>query len=45
MRMLLMAAMPWSPSTAFNHPLVNIKQSNAEKGLTNVLTFSFADMM
>ena len=37
--------MPWSPSEAFCHPLVNIQQTNAEKGLTNLLTFSFADMM
>ena len=39
------SAMPWSPSTEFSHPLVNVQKTNAEKGLTNYLTFSFADMM
>ncbi|WVR09693.1 hypothetical protein IAU60_006768 [Kwoniella sp. DSM 27419] len=37
--------MPWSPTTAFNHPLVNVKQSNAEQGLTNYLSFALAEMM
>ena len=39
------AAMPWSPTRNFNHPLVNVKESNAEKGLTNILSFAFADML
>ncbi|OCF77518.1 hypothetical protein I204_01506 [Kwoniella mangroviensis CBS 8886] len=37
--------MPWSPTTAFNHPLVRIEQSNAEKGLTNYLSFALAEML
>ena len=37
--------MPWSPTTAFKHPLVNVRESNAESGLTNYLTYAFADMM
>ncbi|WVF67372.1 hypothetical protein IAT40_002127 [Kwoniella sp. CBS 6097] len=37
--------MPWSPTTSFNHPLVNIQQSNAEKGLTNYLSFALAEIM
>ncbi|WWC91963.1 uncharacterized protein L201_006916 [Kwoniella dendrophila CBS 6074] len=37
--------MPWSPTTAFNHPLVNVAQSNAEKGLTNYLSFALAEML
>ena len=30
---------------AFPHPLVNIKQSNAENGLTNYLSYAMADIM
>ncbi|WRT69975.1 uncharacterized protein IL334_006966 [Kwoniella shivajii] len=37
--------MPWSPTTAFNHPLVNVQQTNAEKGLTNYLSFALAEML
>jgi hypothetical protein len=37
--------MPWSPTTAFKHPLVNVRKSNAESGLTNYLTYAFAEMM
>nr|XP_019043873.1 hypothetical protein I302_07144 [Kwoniella bestiolae CBS 10118]OCF22803.1 hypothetical protein I302_07144 [Kwoniella bestiolae CBS 10118] len=37
--------MPWSPTTAFNHPLVRVEQSNAEKGLTNFLSFALAEML
>ncbi|OCF44536.1 hypothetical protein I317_01608 [Kwoniella heveanensis CBS 569] len=37
--------MPWSPTTNFNHPLVNVQQSNAEKGLTNYLSFALAEML
>ena len=39
------SAMPWCPTTAFKHPLVNVRESNAERGLTNYLTYAFADMM
>ncbi|TFK31981.1 glycosyltransferase family 1 protein [Crucibulum laeve] len=34
-----------SPTTAFPHPLVNIKQSNAEYGLTNYLSYAVADLL
>jgi hypothetical protein len=37
--------MPWSPTTAFPHPLVNISRSNAEPGLTNYLSYGLAEMM
>ncbi|KIY71268.1 glycosyltransferase family 1 protein [Cylindrobasidium torrendii FP15055 ss-10] len=37
--------MPWCSTTAFPHPLVNVKASNAEEGLTNYLTYALADMM
>ncbi|KAK8853459.1 hypothetical protein IAR55_004166 [Kwoniella newhampshirensis] len=43
--LLMTFTMPWSPTTAFNHPLVNIKQSSAEKGLTNYLSFALAEML
>lgn len=36
---------PRCPTTAFPHPLVNIKQSNAQQGLTNYLSYALADMM
>lgn len=38
-------AMPWSPTTAFPHPLVNVSQSNAENGLTNYLSYALADLL
>ncbi len=37
--------MPWCPTTSFSHPLVNIKQSNAERGLTNYLSYAMAEML
>lgn len=37
--------MPWSPTTEFNHPLVNIKESNAHIRLTNYLTYGLAELM
>jgi len=37
--------MPWSPTTEFNHPLVNVSQSNADQGVTNYLTFGLAEAM
>ncbi|QRW00852.1 glycosyltransferase family 1 protein [Ceratobasidium sp. AG-Ba] len=33
------------PTADFPHPLVNILQSNAEKGLTNVLSYALAELM
>lgn len=41
----LTAAMPWTPTQAFHHPLVTIKESNAEKGMTNQISFRMADIM
>lgn len=38
-------AMPWSPTTAFPHPLVNVRSSEAEPTVTNYLTYGLADMM
>ena len=32
-------------TTAFPHPLVNVAQSNAERGLTNYLSYPLADIM
>ncbi|KAJ7700822.1 glycosyltransferase family 1 protein [Mycena rosella] len=43
--LLLSFTMPWSPTAAFPHPLVNIKSSNAENGLTNYLSYALADIM
>jgi hypothetical protein len=43
--LLLSFTMPWSPTTAFPHPLVNVKQSNAENGLTNYLSYALADIL
>ncbi|WVQ83692.1 hypothetical protein IAT38_005836 [Cryptococcus sp. DSM 104549] len=45
MPLQLTFTMPWSPTTAFSHPLVNIKQSNAEQGMTNYLSFALAEML
>ncbi|GLB35572.1 putative glycosyltransferase family 1 protein [Lyophyllum shimeji] len=43
--LLLSFTMPWSPTAAFPHPLVNIKQSNAERDLTNYLSYAIADLL
>lgn len=32
-------------TTAFPHPLVNVTQSNAERGLTNYLSYPLTDIM
>ncbi|WWC93206.1 hypothetical protein V866_000039 [Kwoniella sp. B9012] len=37
--------MPWSPSTAFRHPLANILESNAEPGLSNYLSYALVGML
>ncbi|KAG9038416.1 hypothetical protein FRB95_001273 [Tulasnella sp. JGI-2019a] len=37
--------MPWCATTAFPHPLVNIKASNAQQGLTNYLSYAVADLL
>ncbi|KDQ59788.1 glycosyltransferase family 1 protein [Jaapia argillacea MUCL 33604] len=43
--LLLSFTMPWSPTRSFPHPLASIKTSNAEKGLSNYLTYALADML
>ncbi|KAL7420673.1 hypothetical protein Q5752_004624 [Cryptotrichosporon argae] len=37
--------MPWSPTQAFPHPLVNVQRSNAEPGLTNYISYALADTL
>jgi sterol 3beta-glucosyltransferase len=37
--------MPWTPSTSFKHPLVNIKETNAEKSMTNWLSYDMANLL
>ncbi|KAG7094782.1 hypothetical protein E1B28_005597 [Marasmius oreades] len=37
--------MPWSPTTAFHHPLVSIQESNAKRGITNYLSYALADIL
>ncbi|CAE6434488.1 unnamed protein product [Rhizoctonia solani] len=37
--------MPWSATADFPHPLVNVLQSNAGRGLTNVLSYALAELM
>ncbi|KAJ4479996.1 glycosyltransferase family 1 protein [Lentinula aciculospora] len=43
--LLLSFTMPWSPTTAFPHPLVKIQSSNAKTGLTNYLSYALADII
>lgn len=43
--LLIRVAMPWTPTIAYGHPLVNIRASNAEPGLTNYLGYAMADQM
>ncbi|KAL0059449.1 hypothetical protein AAF712_013793 [Marasmius tenuissimus] len=43
--LLLSFTMPWSPTTEFQHPLVNIQDSNAKKGMTNYLSYALADIL
>ncbi|KAJ1310549.1 hypothetical protein OPQ81_007279 [Rhizoctonia solani] len=37
--------MPWCATADFPHPLVNVLQSNAGMGLTNVLSYALAELM
>lgn len=37
--------MPWSPTTAFPHPLANIYSTNIEPGMTNFLSYLLVEMM
>ncbi|CAE7213808.1 unnamed protein product [Rhizoctonia solani] len=43
--LLMSFTMPWSPTTAFPHPLVNVRTSEAEPRTTNYLTYGLADAM
>ncbi|KAG7086366.1 hypothetical protein E1B28_002326 [Marasmius oreades] len=43
--LLMSFTMPWSPTTEFHHPLVNIQESNAKQGLTNYLSYALADIL
>ncbi|KAG8774287.1 hypothetical protein FRC12_002076 [Ceratobasidium sp. 428] len=43
--LLMSFTMPWTPTTAFPHPLVNIRESSAEPRTTNYLTYGLADVM
>ncbi|PBK62939.1 glycosyltransferase family 1 protein [Armillaria solidipes] len=43
--LLLSFTMPWSATTAFPHPLVNVNASNAGQGLTNYLTYPLAEIL
>ncbi|WVQ94954.1 hypothetical protein IAU59_002044 [Kwoniella sp. CBS 9459] len=43
--LLMSFTMPWSPTTSFRHPLANIRETNAEPGLSNYLTYSLVDTL
>ncbi|KAJ3506956.1 hypothetical protein NLJ89_g6575 [Agrocybe chaxingu] len=43
--LLMSFTMPWSPTTSFAHPLVNITNSNAGSGLSNYLSYVAADLL
>ncbi|KAL1962950.1 hypothetical protein VTN77DRAFT_9046 [Rasamsonia byssochlamydoides] len=37
--------MPWSPTTAFPHPMANIRSSNANPSTSNFVSYSLVEMM
>ncbi|PFH62446.1 hypothetical protein XA68_13513 [Ophiocordyceps unilateralis] len=41
----MMFTMPWSPTRAFPHPLANVESSNADDGMTNILTYTLVEML
>ena len=41
----LTVAMPWTPTTQFQHPLVTVKDSNAEPGIANHVSFLMAELL
>lgn len=43
--LLMSFTMPWTPTSAFPHPLVNITQSNAGFGMSNYLSYAVADLL
>lgn len=38
-------SMPWSPTQAFPHPLVNIQSSNADIGAANFVSYALVEML
>ncbi|KAH8831439.1 UDP-Glycosyltransferase/glycogen phosphorylase [Flagelloscypha sp. PMI_526] len=43
--LLMSFTMPWTSTTSFHHPLVQISKSNAGRGLTNALSFALAEIL
>ncbi|CAA7270416.1 unnamed protein product [Cyclocybe aegerita] len=43
--LLMSFTMPWTPTTAFVHPLVSIINSNAGSSLSNYLSYAAADLL
>ncbi|EJD46939.1 UDP-Glycosyltransferase/glycogen phosphorylase [Auricularia subglabra TFB-10046 SS5] len=43
--LLLSFTMPWSVTTAFPHPLVNIAKTNATQGITNYFSYALAELL
>jgi len=41
----IMFTMPYSPTQAFPHPLANIQSSNADKNMTNYLSYAMVETM
>jgi len=43
--LVLSFTMPWTATSAYAHPLVNVQRSDAEPGVTNYLSYVLADTM
>ncbi|EIW72027.1 hypothetical protein TREMEDRAFT_25667 [Tremella mesenterica DSM 1558] len=43
--LMMSFTMPWTPTKSFKHPLVNIRQSNAEESMTYWLSYDMADLL
>ena len=41
----MMFTMPWSPTQAFPHPLANVKSSNADPHLANILSYTLVESL
>lgn len=41
----IMFTMPYSPTQAFPHPLANIQSTNADKNLTNFISYALVEML
>lgn len=41
----VMFTMPYSPTQAFPHPLANIQSTNADKNLTNFISYALVEML